>query len=308
MSLKNFTILCSLILISQFSVASTKVIGIFDLEATDRSGRDFVVFATDGQVYNFNDVSELNIEQLKQAKKYKEKVTVEVSNVSHFEDIQGLRNNIIDIKRITPVVRFSKRQKNELKNDYAPSMILNDYVTDFTNEDKLDAIFRSQRNNHREDSQCYNRAHIWSYEMRKHNEGGRVVQPGKMWLYFTKKYVREYKYKWWFHVAPYVTLQGEDTVMDRKYLKGPISLRGWTDFFIKPRTECPFIDRYSYYENNRSTATGDCYLMKTSVHYYQPYQMELIEKGENPEQKKWEDWELKQAYRDGLGTSRYPTL
>ena len=127
-----------------------------------------------------------------------------------------------------------------------------------------------------------------------------------MWLYFTKKYIRQYRFKWWFHVSPFVQLNGEDIVMDKKYLEGPISRRGWTDFFIKSRTKCPIISKYSDYERN--PFRGECFLMRTSVHYYQPYQAELLEEGKNPEQKRWENWELKQAYKDGIGTNIYPSL
>ena len=308
MSLKNLIVLTCFLLISQVTNASSRTIGIYDLEITDSYSRDIVVFTMNGQVYEFNDVSELNFLQLKLAKEHKERVTVEIAKTSHVEDAVGLRNSIIEIKRITPVKIFSNKIKNRLKKQYSPAMIENDYVTNFVNSDKLDALFKKLRNNHTEDSQCYNRAHIWSYEMRRYSEGGRRVQPGKMWLFFTRRYVLEYKFKWWFHVAPYVTLRGEDTVLDRKYLKAPIDLRGWTDFFIKPLTECPFIQRYSTFENNPSNGRDNCFVMKTSVHYYQPYQMELLEKGKNPEQKKWEDWELKQAYKDGLNTSHYPRL
>ena len=288
--------------------ASTRVIGIYDVEVTDKDGRDVLVFATNGQVFEFNDVNELRLQQLKLAKEHKEQVTIEITDISHFEDVLGLRNNITEIHRITPVKNSSKRLSNSFKNDYTPAMIENDYVTDFLNDSELSVLFRKMRNNNSKDSQCYNRAHIWAYEMRRSTERNRVVQPGKMWLYFTKKYIIEYKFKWWFHVAPYVTLRGQETVLDRKYLKEPIDLRGWTDFFIKPRSECHFIKRYSDFENNPLDGADDCFVMKTSVHYYQPYQMELLEKGKNPEQKKWEPWELKQAYKDSLGTSRYPRL
>lgn len=303
MSFKNLFILVVLLIASQYAAASFKSIQVIDYEILNDGSGDIAIFSDDGQIYDLIEAIDVEVEIIKSAKTSRSRLIIKLSKNSHSEDLLGIRNNILEVGLASQSER-SIISRGNTKNDFSPTMLNNDYVTNFTSEKSVEQIFNSQNKRLREESQCYNRAHIWAYEMRKYREEGRPIQPGKMWLYFTKKYISEYRYKWWFHVAPYVTLRGKDFVLDRKFLSGPISLRGWTDFFIKPRTECPFISKYSQYRD--IAHTGDCLIMKTSVHYYQPYQMELLERGENPEQKKWEEWELKQAYKDGVGTSRYP--
>lgn len=65
------------------------------------------------------------------------------------------------------------------------------------------------------DSQCYNRAHIWSYEwFLKHN-----VNSNKTWIFFTRRYIRKFKFEWWFHVAPSVAVRESDGVIREKLME-----------------------------------------------------------------------------------------
>lgn len=300
-----FALMTMLFLIGQ-SNASTNLIGIEKIDTVEGDETSVAIYATNGLIYEIDSSDKETIEQAILAKENKQLISIEVTNFSESEDILGLRNQILDIERLSRRTDEFRARQNTNKFFYDPKQLNNDYVTNFRDQRRVDEIFRSQRTDVKEKSQCYNRAHVWSWEMRRYSENGRVVQPGKMWMYFTKKYIRAYRFKWWFHIAPYVQLNGEEVVMDKKFLRGPISTRGWTDFFIQPRTECQNISRYSQYENNPND--GHCFLMRTSVHYYQPYQAENLEKGTGQEQTSWQQWELKQAYKDGVGSRRVPNL
>lgn len=298
--------LVTLLYLSGAVSAVSRTIGVLEIDEVEGDKTFFSVYATDGQVYEVDANDELTLEQIILAKNNREKIAIEVTAYSNSEDILGFRSHILDVKRMSLSVDGSNNLTKTKKILYTPDLLMNDYITNFSDERRVNEVFNSQRVDTREDSQCYNRAHIWSWEMRRYTENGKLVQPGKIWIYFTKKYIRAYRFKWWFHISPYIKLNGKDVVMDKKYLSGPISTRGWTDFFIKPRTECQLIDRYSQYEKYPNN--GNCFIMKTSVHYYQPYQAELLEQGRNPEQKRWENWELRQAYEDGVGSNLFPNL
>lgn len=124
-------------------------------------------------------------------------------------------------------------------------------------------------------SQCYNRAHGWSYDMWSQSR----VNSMKVFIFFTQRYIRAVKYKWWFHVAPYVITQTEEgaieTVMDRTFTRGPTPMRKWTDQFMETKAFCPEVTKYSDYRNNQNTQ--DCYLIKTSMYYKSPRDIELLE-------------------------------
>lgn len=124
--------------------------------------------------------------------------------------------------------------------------------------------------------QCYNIAHVRAYEAWK-NHG---VKSSKMFLFFTKSYIRKYRFNWWFHVTPMVQVnvagKAEERIFDREWSKKPIPVKTWTDKFIKSKKDCPVITKYSSYEQNQET--NDCYVYPVPMYYWQPlHLMELEE-------------------------------
>jgi hypothetical protein len=149
----------------------------------------------------------------------------------------------------------------------------------------------------KKESQCYNRAHVWSYEWFKHHE----IYSQKTWLFFTRKYIRKFKFDWWFHVAPSVVVNENEIprhrIMDVKYSKGPIESKRWTDIFMRNKASCPLIKTYSEYANYPES--GWCFLMRTSMFYYQPFDMEMLETW-GTKRINWYGPELRQAFDDAL--------
>lgn len=124
--------------------------------------------------------------------------------------------------------------------------------------------------------QCYNLAHVRAYEAFQKTG----LKSMKAFLFFTDSYIREYGWKWWFHVTPmtYARIDGkiEAQVMDPEWSKRPLSIQGWTDIFMKNDATCPMIEKYSQYENHQEEA--DCYVFPVNMYFYQPKDLAQLEK------------------------------
>lgn len=125
-------------------------------------------------------------------------------------------------------------------------------------------------------AQCFNRAHVWSFDMWRKKD----VYSMKMFLFFTRRFIEENRYKWWFHVAPYVlanTDQGiQEKIMDASFTQGPTDLKVWTDYFMNvTKPVCPRVTWYSEFRDNQMTQ--DCYLISANMYYRSPRDLELLE-------------------------------
>ncbi len=145
---------------------------------------------------------------------------------------------------------------------------------------EADWIFQDLNMRTRRRAQCYNRAHVWAYESFKN----RGLQSMKVFMFFTLKYIREYRYRWWFHVAPITEVRDGDatreTVLDPIFMVGPTGLREWSDHFVRPKTECSIAAKYSDYESLQNQVY--CVFMKVPMFFWQPRDMEALEQGERP--------------------------
>lgn len=174
--------------------------------------------------------------------------------------------------------------------DYVPSRI--------SSKETLEAIFNGQRKDSRRRSECYHRAYVWAYEEHKRNDHFLT----KHFLFFTSRYIREYRYRWWFHVAPSVLYENESgkeefIIFDRTFMKGPATLKQWTDSFIASKRDCPVVYVYSHYHNNQ--LSQHCYLIPTPMYYLQPLDIENFEK-KGVEKKNFVPWDLNLSYRKGF--------
>lgn len=92
-------------------------------------------------------------------------------------------------------------------------------------EELLDKVFKKLNRNKKRfgTTQCFNRAHYWSYQMQQ--DFG--IDSQKVFIYFTKKYIREINGSWWFHVAPAFNFSGELYVFDPEFLKSAVPFEAW---------------------------------------------------------------------------------
>jgi hypothetical protein len=148
-------------------------------------------------------------------------------------------------------------------------------ATVLVSEIAVNNIFRGLNRSWRRDTECSDRAHIWSYEeWRKSN-----LISSKAFLFFTNTYIRAYRWHWWFHVAPYTLVQNQgsigERVLDPRFLQAPVSMKSWTDFFIKSNRACP-VTSYGHFEANRNSLEH-CFVVKSSMYYRLPIQIRTME-------------------------------
>lgn len=125
------------------------------------------------------------------------------------------------------------------------------------------------------DSQCFNRAMVWSYEWwKKHS-----LKSNKILIYWTRNYIRKYNFEWWFHIAPLINVMDNEKVIERvmdiKYTKGPLSIQKWTNIFMKNDAVCQVITKFSEYADH--PYMGDCYLQRTNMYTLQPADLQMEE-------------------------------
>jgi hypothetical protein len=149
------------------------------------------------------------------------------------------------------------------------------YDPSIVTSSEASAAFGNMRRNYQNNSQCYNRAHIWTYE--EFQKTG--MKTGKLFLFFTSKYIRNYRYKWWFHVTPFAYVGGLSQsnwrTMDRRYTKGLLSTKTWTNVFMLNDALCPVAEKYSDYRQHQQEE--DCYLIPRSMYFWQPYDIQREE-------------------------------
>ena len=161
------------------------------------------------------------------------------------------------------------------------------------------SMFKSARLNNKH-SQCFNRAHVWSYEWKKFKN----INTAKLFIFFSVKYIREHNFYWWFHVAPYAHVvignKIRERVMDKKFMPGPSSIRQWIDRFMADGTPCRTVKKYSEYANYPES--GDCYLMRSSMFTYWPFDLEM-EELKGIVKKDWARVDLEAAYTEAFDIS-----
>ena len=280
----RFFLLIIITLFSTALLANTEIsTQIHDVDLGNES-EDTLVFLTSGDVVRLKSFEKSLIAEAREI--LRKRVWVKI--------LYNPAREIIDIEEISPPLTSFVQKSFFLEE--TPTVSVPYTPTILKNMDEARSFFYDVRTNHKE-SQCYNRAHAWSYDWRTK----RNLYSSKVWLFFTKKFIRKYKFEWWFHVAPmvHVNVDGEvkDRVMDIKYARGPIKLKSWTDIFMRDNANCPVVEKYSDHAN--FPESGSCFVMKSSMYYYQPVDLELLEiKG--TEKTKWIESEVKQAFLEAL--------
>ncbi len=264
-------------LLSVFHVYAQEV-GVVEIDEPIASDGVYLIYATDGRIYEIDQSKRKLIELSYQALENRVAIDLKIENDTTTDDILGKRSQIKSVQLTDKILREEihqiksnfELQKNREQNT---ASLKNAYVTNVESEAVAKNLFLTMRTDTKSRSQCFNRAHVWAWELNKRYIKGRKIQVGKIWLFFTKKYIRNYNYKWWFHIAPYITVNHDLRVLDRSFTDGP-----------------------DYREHQMAE---DCYVIKSSVFYWQPWQVKNVElQGE--ERTEWLYGELKAAYRNAI--------
>ena len=101
--------------------------------------------------------------------------------------------------------------------------------TDLKDMDQAMRVWRSMKTKIQRSSECFNRALAWVYDMEKQYG----IKSRKLILHYSAKYNQELDSGWGFHIAPLLSVQGEDYMFDRQFMKEPTKREDWVNHFIQ---------------------------------------------------------------------------
>lgn len=241
---------------------------------------DFLILANNGHVYGIDAEDDELARTAREALASFSIIELELRPQDRHEIEKNMRSTVDDIRIVEEdsAVHVPLRpERPEGDAFFAPEHHIRPLdgfrLTSLSNSGTY-SLFRSMRNDLSGSSECYNRAHVWSWEIYRQKR----YNTGKMFLFFTRRYINEYRYKWWFHVAPFINESGrpQHVVLDRQYARGPLPMHTWTDMFMRNDAHCPVVDRYSSYSQNQYSRY--CYLIPASMYYWQPYNLDRLER------------------------------
>lgn len=254
----KFYFMLLLLIACPIYASTTYLTTIYDIDHGQSANDETLVFLGNGKVA-----------------KLASKATIIIKNLEKYPTKDKILSITVDESRfITDIIETGyETQSNNLSeveeganNQYIPTTIENMSVAK--------KYFQEARYNPK-DSQCFNRAMIWSYEWwRLHS-----LRSNKLFIFFTRTYIRRYNFEWWFHIAPLVHVMDNGKVVERmmdiKYSRGPLDIRQWTDLFMKNNSPCNIITKFSDYADN--PYTGDCYIQRNNMYMYQPADLQMEE-------------------------------
>jgi hypothetical protein len=271
-------------LISNLAIAAKlKTTVAFIDEATTHSESHRVYLSLDGVVAKIKNEDIGLLEGLKEVHAANLTVEVELNNDNFIEGVSLVAK--------TP--KFKSNQVSQVSNslvEYVPTVL--------NSMDEATEMFESMTTKMRNRSQCFNRAHVWTYNLYT----SRRLNSQKVFMFFTSSYIRRFDYKWWFHVAPFVMVKNEngkveEMVLDRTFKDEISTMKDWSDDFIKTKKACPTVAKYSDYELNQKVQ--DCYFIKTPMYTWEPTDIEKAET-EGLNKLNWIQWELDTARKNAL--------
>lgn len=149
------------------------------------------------------------------------------------------------------------------------------YVPTAVSDSDIPAIFNRMNPYMRRKSECSDRAHVWSWD--ENQKSG--INSEKVFLFLTDTYIRKYRYKWWFHVAPlYTTTSGQKIVMDYQFLDRPVTFTEWKNLLVFSKRECVTDFRFIDY-NAGADQSQDCYQKFESMYNRIPADIASRENG-----------------------------
>lgn len=222
---------------------------IHSIDVAPKKGLPHLIMLENGSVVFLEYREKETLKTFQESLKHQDKLEIEVDS----------RNNFISAETVEEEGPVSTPGTNR-SFAYDPSVVSSGTAT---------SIFRRMRRDYQYDSQCYNRAHVWAYE--------EFIKTGfkskKTFLFFTRRYIRNYRYKWWFHVSPSTIVSGlGERILDRRYTGGHRSVSSWVRNFVYSGRSCPVVHKYYDYRNNQETQ--DCYLIPVSMYFWQPRDIE----------------------------------
>lgn len=249
----KFIMLLSILLMSFSTHADRFRSKIHSIDKAQKKTDPHLILMENGRVIFLKYGDESNLKSFENSLEKKDTLEVELDE----------ENQFLSGETVEPEYPYNPQTENSESREfsYDPSIVSDSDAT---------SIFHRMRRDYQNYSQCYNRAHIWAWE--EYQKSG--LKSVKHFLFFTRRYIRNYRYKWWFHVSPSVIVSGlGERILDRRYTSEHRSVSDWTKSFIYSGRSCPVVHKYYDYRNNQESE--DCYLIPVSMYFWQPRDIEL---------------------------------
>lgn len=185
----------------------------------------------------------------------------------------------------------SQENLEEIVSDFTP--------TNLSSLEEAHDLFKKMYRRSKRRSQCYMRAHGWAYDLYRYYG----INSEKIFVFFTRKYILNYDYKWWFHVAPMVTVAGEKIVMDREFFREPKTIKEWTRKFVYSKKDCPTVGSYQEYQALNKTTSEDCLFRITPMYFWDPRSIKNHDNGTKPRHT-WKNGEIRASQKKAF--RRFP--
>jgi hypothetical protein len=248
------------------------------IEASTALTEPTLIYLEDGRLLRIDPTDEAALNRFKIVEKTGDFVDFDADRVGAFHLISHFA-----VVPAEPSADFAEKlaPRSTVNVDYTP--------TDLGTYEVAQATFKKLTWNLRRRSQCYQRAENWVYEMWTSSK----IYSMKTFMFFTRKYINDYGYDWWFHVTPFVVVAGTQYMMDRTFTNAPLNRQDWTANFMPKNVSCPVVEKYSDYSQHQQDQL--CYHIQVPMYYYQPLNVEAMEKGVFVTD--WVPWELAHARR-----------
>jgi hypothetical protein len=237
----------------EFSTLNTFVVDV--IEPTHRDENVLVLLSTDGRVLRLSPNDTHDINSFREAAETNIPLLIEFMELGNLHVINEV-HEISESELLDNNWAYEAEERIFLEEETHEDFYIDSSVTQFWN-------FLA-RKNLRRGAQCFHRAYLWAYDMQKELQ----KDSQKVFLFFTSRYIREYNYNWWFHVAPYVNSDAQEIVLDPTFTRGPLQMQAWTNRFMANNAYCPTIQRYYGYQQHHQSR--HCYLRKTYMYSYHP--------------------------------------
>lgn len=269
----------SILFLQNVAKAETIFTTVFNVFESKKTERLLILSAADGRIYKTNKSDE--------NKKFMNSLVGKVVRLDF-----ALSGEEAIITGIRPAYRNEIDESTYDINHFQYNQLRKFAPTDLTSYEEAESLFKNMLNDgDRSRSQCFKRAHMWSYDM--WTKGG--VKSQKIFMFYSKRYQIYEEFNWWFHVAPLVVVNGEDFVMDGTFMTKPTTVDEWKNWFLKTdKITCPEINRYQQFEQNHWTRL--CFLMKVPMYYFRPLDIENRDK-KKTQRNHWVLEELQDARR-----------
>jgi hypothetical protein len=246
----KFFIAMLIFLISSAVMAAKYTVKINDIDI-GRGTESHLLLLSDGQVGYLAPENKKSLEELTSIKDKEQTIEIDLNE----------KNQVLAYREVAPLKKSitSFSEEDDKNFSYDPTEV---------SLESAQGIFSRMRRDYQNRSQCYNRAHIWTYEEFKKSG----LKSLKVFMFFTRRYIRNYNYYWWFHVTPTVQTADGLRALDRRYTTGPMSLPTWTRKFVYSGRTCPMVDKYSDYRDHQEVE--DCYHIAVPMYFWQPYDID----------------------------------